>query len=366
MTRLLTIVGTRPNIIKITQFEKVLKQFSHFSNLLVHTGQHYHHNMSDVFFSELEMKDPDIFLNVGKNSTIFQISQIMQKLEKIVLDYQPDMIFVVGDVNSTLAGALVANKMGIKLVHIESGLRSYDKKMPEENNRILTDAVTDIFFVTEESGVNNLLKEGKKKEDIHFVGNTMIDTLVAFEKKILKSKIIDKLDIKLKEFALMTMHRPACVDTKEGLSKLINIILELTKTIKIIFPCHPRTINKLKEMKFYKELKSNKNLLLLEPAGYLDFQNLVLNSRFVITDSGGIQEETTFRKIPCITLRPNTERPVTTYLGSNTLLDFDITSIISCVESIMNGKYKESHIPPLWDGRATERIFEVVDKYFLK
>lgn len=362
MTRILTIVGTRPNIIKVTQFEKVLKKFFNFSNLLVHTGQHYHHNMSDVFFSELEMKDPDIFLRVGKNSVISQISMIMQRLEKVVLDYKPYMIFVVGDVNSTLAGALVANKMGIKLIHIESGLRSFDKTMPEENNRILTDAVADICFVTEETGVINLLKEGKTKDDIYFVGNTMIDTLVAFEEKILKSKITNKLNVKSKEFALMTMHRPACVDTKEGLLKLINIILELTKIIKIIFPCHPRTVNKLKEMKLYKNFKSNKNLLLLEPIGYLDFQNLVLNSRFVITDSGGIQEETTFRKIPCITLRPNTERPVTIDVGSNTLLDFDIVSIISVVELIMNGKYKESHIPPLWDGKATERIFEVVDK----
>jgi len=360
MVKLLTVVGTRPNIIKITQFEKILKNFPGFSHLLVHTGQHYHHNMSDIFFSELNIKAPDLFLEVRKNSAVSQIAQIMQRLEKAAEDYKPHMIFVTGDVNSTLAGALVANKMGIKLAHVESGLRSFDKTMPEENNRVLTDALSDLCFVTEESGVNNLLKEGKEMNDIYFVGNTMIDTLVAFEKKILKSKITGKLHVKPKDYALMTMHRPACVDTREGLSKLIDIISALTGIIKIIFPCHPRTVNRLKKMRLYNQLKNNTNLLLLDPAGYLDFQNLVLNSEFVITDSGGIQEETTFRKIPCITLRPNTERPVTTAIGSNTLIDFDIARIIPVVESIINGKYKKGRVPPLWDGKATERIFEVV------
>ena len=364
MIKLLTIVGTRPNIIKITQFEKVLKKFPHFSHLLVHTGQHYHYNMSDIFFSDLNIKAPDAFLEVDRNSALSQIAQIMQKLEKVVTDYKPHLIFVTGDVNSTLAGALVANKMGIRLAHIESGLRSFDKTMPEENNRMLTDAVTDMYFVTEESGVNNLLKEGKEVNDIYFVGNTMIDTLVAFETKILKSKISGKLNLKTKEYALMTMHRPACVDTKEGLLKLIHIISEITKIIKIVFPCHPRTVNRLKEMKLHSQLTNNTNTSLLEPVGYLDFQNLILNSKFVITDSGGIQEETTFRKIPCITLRPNTERPITTEIGSNTLIDFDIARIVPVVGSIMNGKYKKSKIPPLWDGKATERIFEVIEKVF--
>jgi UDP-N-acetylglucosamine 2-epimerase (non-hydrolysing) len=271
-------------------------------------------------------------------------------------------MIVVGDVNSTLAGALVGNKMGIPLLHLESGLRSFDKTMPEEHNRIITDDISNYYFVTEESGKQNLLKEGKDKSSIHFVGNTMIDTLVAYDPIIQKSPIVSNLNLKPKGYALMTMHRPGNVDTKDGLLKLIEVMEALTKDLQIVFPIHPRTTNKLKEFNLFTSIEHNKNLRLMEPAGYLDFQKLIYDSLFVITDSGGIQEETTFRKIPCITLRPNTERPSTVDVGSNVLMGFEKDKIMNTVDKIKKGIYKSCGIPPMWDGNATERIFEVLNK----
>jgi UDP-N-acetylglucosamine 2-epimerase (non-hydrolysing) len=360
--KILTIVGTRPNIIKITQFERVIKNYPQLQHRLLHTGQHYNHNMSEVFFSELGLKEPDYFLKLDQNTVISQFTQIMQGIEQTVLDYKPDVIMVVGDVNSTLAAALVANKMGVQLAHVESGLRSFDRTMPEEINRILTDTITDLFFVTEQSGVKHLLAEGKLQEQIHFVGNTMIDTLVAFDTQIKGSPILEKLQLSPQSYALLTMHRPGNVDTKEGLSQLLDLLEELTQITGIVFPVHPRTLKRFNEFGLYHHIEHNKNLILLEPVGYLDFQKLILHAQFVITDSGGIQEETTFRKVPCITLRPNTERPSTIEVGSNTLLHFEKEKIVATVEQITNGTYKNCQIPPYWDGKATERIFEVISK----
>lgn len=362
MRKILTVVGTRPNIIKITRFQKTAGQYNHLEHRLLHTGQHYSHNMSDVFFTELGLKEPDFMLSLDKNTVVSQLSHMMEGIEQTVHRYKPDLMVVVGDVNSTLAAALVANKMGICLAHLESGLRSSDRSMPEEINRILTDTVTDIFFVTEQSGIDNLIKEGKPKENIYFVGNTMIDTLIAYDAPIRASAILSQLQLHPQTYALITMHRPGNVDTKEGLLQVIAIIKSLTIYSKIIFPVHPRTLNKLKEFSLYDQLSNNPDVLLMEPAGYLDFQHLILHAKYVITDSGGIQEETTFRHIPCITLRPNTERPSTINIGSNTLLGFDKERIIQTVEQINNGIYKTCQTPPFWDGKATERVFEVISK----
>lgn len=362
MRKILTVVGTRPNIIKITRFQKVAEQYNHLEHRLLHTGQHFSHNMSEVFFAELGLKEPDFMLGLDKNTVVSQLAQMMQGIEQTVHSYKPDLMVVVGDVNSTLAAALVANKMSIRLAHVESGLRSADRSMPEEINRILTDAITDIFFVTEQSGIDNLLKEGKPKENIYFVGNTMIDTLVAYDAAIRTSTILGQLQIHPQSYALMTMHRPGNVDTKEGLLQIIDIIKSLTAYTKIVFPIHPRTLNKLKEFKLHQSISNNPDLVLMEPVGYLDFQHLILHAKYVITDSGGIQEETTFRHIPCITLRPNTERPSTINIGSNTLLGFDKERIIQTVEQINDGTYKICQIPPFWDGKATERIFDVLSK----
>jgi UDP-N-acetylglucosamine 2-epimerase (non-hydrolysing) len=271
-------------------------------------------------------------------------------------------MMVVGDVNSTLAAALTANKLNIKLAHLESGLRSFDRSMPEETNRILTDELTNYFFVTEQSGWDHLLKEGKKESQLYFVGNSMIDTMVAFNEQIQNSQIIKELNLENEKFVLMTIHRPATVDVKEELDKLIQIIEYLSDNYKIVFPIHPRTINNLKQFNLYEKVKAISNLILSEPLDYFAFQKLIADCKFILTDSGGIQEESTFRLKPCITLRPNTERPSTITIGTNSLLPFDIDEIKKMILNINDGNYKKGSIPPLWDGKSTERIVAILNK----
>lgn len=366
MHTILTVVGTRPNIIKITQFHKVIKQYPDLQHFMVHTGQHFSANMNDLFFEELSLPTPNFSFDIDRSSVIAQLSDIMKGLEKVVNEVKPDLMLVVGDVNSTLAASIVANKMNIKLAHIESGLRSFDKTMPEEHNRVVTDSLSDYYFVTEQSGYDNLLHEGKSKDKLFFVGNTMIDTLVAYESQILKSSITQTYNLTPKQYCLMTMHRPGNVDEREGLEKLIHLINELTKQIKVVFPIHPRTLNNIKKFELYNQIADNTNLVLTEPAGYLDFQKLILNCKYVVTDSGGIQEETTFMQVPCITLRPNTERPITCVIGSNTLCEFELSQIMTLINQINKGEYKKGEIPSLWDGKATERIFSSINNKILK
>lgn len=361
MKKILIVVGTRPNFIKITQFPKELSKAGIFEWKIVHTGQHYDDKMSTVFFEQFGIV-PDTFLEIATGSPTAQMANIMIGLEDMMLHYKPNIVIVVGDVNSTAAAALAASKLNIRVAHIESGLRSFDKTMPEEYNRIITDNIADAFFVTEQSGIDNLVNEGKKKESLFFVGNTMIDTMVAFEKEIDASDILQKLKIEKRKFVLMTMHRPATVDLKEGLLKLIQLIGEVTKKYKIVFPIHPRTIKNLKEFNLYEKIISNNNLILTEPLGYFSFQKLIKESKFILTDSGGIQEESTFLRVPCLTLRPNTERPVTVSIGSNELLPFDISIVKSKISEIEAGAYKKGNIPKLWDGNATKKIVEVLSR----
>jgi UDP-N-acetylglucosamine 2-epimerase (non-hydrolysing) len=364
MCKLLIVVGTRPNFIKITQFQKVNRQLgSPFDIKIVHTGQHYDDKMADVFFRQFELS-PDYFLNIPAKSANTQMAEIMIRLEDVITEYKPHLVFVVGDVNSTFAAALTANKMDVKLAHIESGLRSYDRSMPEEINRILTDEVTDYFFVTEQSGIDNLKKEGKTDDSIFFVGNTMIDTLVAFEDKIRKDDVLDRLGIGKDEFALMTMHRPATVDHSEELVKLLDIIDFITQTMFLVFPIHPRTTNKLESFGLMGRVTGNKKLILTEPLDYFSFQKLTSGCKLVVTDSGGIQEETTYRQVPCLTLRPNTERPSTITMGTNQLVTFDVDMIKKHIDQIRKGLSKKGEVPPLWDGRSTQRILEVCMELF--
>jgi len=363
--KILTVVGTRPNIIKITQFQKVVEKYPFLEHYLLHTGQHYSPTMRDVFFDELSLSPPHFSFDTDKSTLITQLADIMKGIEDAIRACKPEIVLVVGDVNSTLMAALVANKLNIKIGHVESGLRSFDRTMPEEHNRVMTDWLSDIFFVTEKSGYENLLKEGKSPENIYFVGNTMIDTLLAYDSLIHSSKILMKLNLKPKEFILITMHRPQNVDTYEGLCKLVEMLEALGKIKKIVFPIHPRTLYNLKNYGLESKLAKSLNLILLEPIGYIDFQNLILNCSFVITDSGGIQEETTFRQIPCITLRPNTERPVTVELGTNVLCNYNMENILMLVNDIENGNFKKGEIPPLWDGKSTERIFLILSKMLM-
>ncbi|MBY0427501.1 MAG: UDP-N-acetylglucosamine 2-epimerase (non-hydrolyzing) [Cytophagales bacterium] len=360
--KIVTVVGTRPNLIKITQFDRVVAQYGNLEHILVHTGQHFDRNMNDVFFEELQLRYPDHSLAPSKETVVKQIAGIMSGLEDIFKQVSPDLVLVVGDVNSTLAAGLVANKMQIKMAHVESGLRSFDRSMPEEHNRMVTDAITDWYFVTEKSGLENLIHEGKSKDSILFSGNTMIDTLVAFDLAIRKSTILKKLNAQEGKYVLMTMHRPGNVDSLFGLQKVIDLIHDISQTWDVIFPIHPRTLNNLKNFGLLDSLEHNQRVILTEPAGYLDFQQLILHSALVITDSGGIQEETTFRQVPCITLRPNTERPITVEIGSNVLMDFDNEKILQVISSIQSGEFKKGEIPERWDGKSTERIFEFIHK----
>ena len=359
--KILIVIGTRPNFIKITQFKKEAKKYPNLEIKVVHTGQHYDIKMADVFFKQFNLV-PDYFLNIAPSTANKQMAEIIDKLENVLIDYQPNWVIVVGDVNSTFAAALTANKLGIKIAHLESGLRSFDKSMPEEHNRILTDAITDLFFVTEQSGMDNLKLEGHSKRITHLVGNTMIDTMVAFSTQIEKAEILKKLNLKEKEFVLMTMHRPATVDTKEGLEKLIGLIDAVTEKFKVVFPIHPRTVSSMEYFDLHERLKLNKKLIITEPLDYFSFQKLIKESKFIITDSGGIQEETTYLQIPCLTLRSNTERPVTITVGSNELMPFDIKKIKTKINSIVKGTYKSGRIPKYWDGKSTQRIIQILSK----
>ncbi len=354
------IVGTRPNFIKVTQFRRAASMFAGMELEIIHTGQHYDDKMARVFFDQFGLH-PDHFLDVPPGSPNSQMAEIMLRLERKFTEQRPDVVMVAGDVNSTLAAALTANKMGISLAHVESGLRSNDRNMPEEYNRLLTDELSDYLFVTEDSGMIHLKAEGKKGK-IFLVGNTMIDTLVAYCDEIDKSDILDVMQLNGTKYILMTMHRPSNVDTKEGLSLLLQVVKRLTPDYKIVFPAHPRTLKFMEQFGMLTEFTDNKQLIFSAPLDYFSFQKLVSSSAFVLTDSGGIQEETTFLQVPCLTLRPNTERPVTVDVGSNTLLPFDPDKILQYVSDIQSGKYKKGSIPPLWDGKASERIFRIIQE----
>ncbi len=358
--KVMIVVGTRPNFIKITQFEKEFAAYGdEFEYILVHTQQHYDENMSNIFFKQLKLKEPQ-YLNVTPSTPANQIGQAIIEIEKAVNEHQPDALVVVGDVNSTLAGAIVGNKTKTKLYHLESGLRSFDNEMPEEINRLITDLVTDGFFVTEQSGYDNLIKEGKDESQIHFVGNTMIDTLVAFDEVIQQNTILADLGIENQSFVLMTMHRPRNVDTKERLEILLNIIDKVAEKNYLVLPIHHRTKNSLIKHNLFDRLENNEKVIITEALNYLAFQKLISSCKYVLTDSGGIQEETTFRQVPCLTLRDNTERPSTITLGTNTLVEYNYESVASKINEIENATYKTGEIPPFWDGKATKRIVEVL------
>ena len=323
--------------------------------------------MSDVFIQELNMKKPDINLEVGSGLHGQQTGKILELYEKVLIREKPDMIIVFGDVNSTIACALAAAKLAIPISHVESGLRSFDWNMPEEINRVLTDKLSKLLFTTSPEAKDNLINEGISEKNIHFVGNTMIDSLIEFQHKFNKSNIRKDLDIQ-DEYALITLHRPSNVDNKNNLIELINSIKTTSKIIPCIFPIHPRTKNKLKSANLYNTLNKNKRIKLINPIGYIDFMCLQMNARVVLTDSGGIQEETTFFGIPCITVRNNTERPITISNGTNKLIGTEYYIIPDTVEASINVKHQEKFsIPSLWDGKSADRISKILDfTYFNK
>ena len=358
--KIISVVGARPNFIKIAPIMRELKKYDNITSILVHTGQHYDKNMSDSFFVDLDIQDPDYNLEVGSASHAKQTADIMIKFEDICIKENPDAVLVVGDVNSTIACSLVAKKLGIKVIHVESGLRSFDERMPEEINRILTDRISNLLFVSEESGITNLKNEGVSEEKTFLVGNVMIDSLVYAYEKIKNSKTCNIYNLKQKEYSVLTLHRPSNVDNKEKLTEILETISILQKKEKIIIPLHPRTRNNLEKFKLMEKILEMGNLKVVEPQDYISFLSLVMDSRLILTDSGGIQEETTFLKIPCITLRENTERPSTTNVGSNVIVGTDRDKIVSEFDKIINNENKESKVPKLWDGHTSERIVKII------
>ncbi|MDR2642016.1 MAG: UDP-N-acetylglucosamine 2-epimerase (non-hydrolyzing) [Planctomycetaceae bacterium] len=360
MTKIICIVGARPNFMKIAPIMEAFNAHPEIEPILVHTGQHYDEKMSDLFFRELGIPRPDINLGVGSGSHAVQTAEIMKAFEPICLEQKPDYVLVVGDVNSTIACGLVAVKLGIKLIHVEAGLRSGDRTMPEEINRILTDSISDLLFCTEKHGVDNLLKEGTNSEKIHLVGNVMIDTLLKNKNKAEQSPILEKMQLIPKQYATMTLHRPSNVDDQVIFGGLLDAIEEIQNDMPIIFPIHPRTKNNISVLGFEKRVAQMSKLRLVEPIGYLDFLKLNANAYVVLTDSGGLQEETTILQVPCITLRENTERPITCEIGSNQLVGTNPMNILAAYRKIKNSQLPPSAIPELWDGLAAERITKIL------
>jgi len=349
------IAGARPNFIKISSIiyaiRKAQKEGKKIDYRLVHTGQHYDRNMSGLFFDQLDIPSPDENLGAGSGTQAEQTAKIMVGYESLLLNGHPDFCLVVGDVNSTMACSIVAKKLNIRVVHVEGGIRSWDLTMPEEINRIVTDSITDYFFTTSNFANKNLMKCGVPKERIFFVGNTMIDTLLRFKPSFIKPKLWDKLKLEKNKYIVMTLHRPTNVDGKHILAKIVDEIVKHSNGIPIIFPVHPRTKKQLITLG-----GQYPNLNTIEPLSYLEFNYLVERALAIITDSGGITEETTVMNIPCMTLRDNTERPETVEIGTNTLLGTDTTAIGPAMRKLFSGKWKDAQIPNKWDGKTSGRI----------
>jgi len=358
--KIINIVGARPNFMKIAPIMDEMKKYSWIQPILLHTGQHYDQKMSTLFFDELKIPKPDISLGVGSDTHAKQVAKIMEKFDDVCIAEKPDAIMVVGDVNSTMACSLVASKMNIKIIHLEAGLRSFDRSMPEEINRLVTDVLADLLLTSSVDGDKNLMREGIDPDKIKFVGNIMIDTLFHFLPIVEKSGILDKLNIECKKYILLTLHRPSNVDSKENLEKILKTLHVIQKNIKIVFPIHPRTLKNITEVGLKPLLDGMKNLIITDPLGYIDFQKLMTNSKLVITDSGGIQEETTALKIPCITIRENTERPVTVTEGSNELIGTNMELLLQYTHRAIQDKWKESSIPALWDGSTSVRVIKAI------
>jgi UDP-N-acetylglucosamine 2-epimerase (non-hydrolysing) len=365
MNKVISVVGARPNFMKVAPIHRAFEKYSdRMKHIIVHTGQHYDPNMSDYFFKDLEMPQPDYFLGVGSGTHAEQTAKVMIEFEKIAEEVKPDIVIVVGDVNSTLACAITAVKQGITTVHIEGGLRSFDREMPEEINRIVTDSISDYCFVTEKSAIRNLTREGLPNERIFFTGNTMIDSQKHALKKAEKSNILDELGLDPRRFILCTLHRPSNVDNEAQLTKLIDIFEDISDFRKIVFPMHPRTRKNIARFNLSERVNNIENLIITEPYGYVDFLALMLRSDFVITDSGGIQEETTALEVPCITLRNSTERPVTCDIGTNVLVPPASGNIKEEIMNMVSLPRKKGQIPEMWDGHAAERIAEILYNMF--
>jgi UDP-N-acetylglucosamine 2-epimerase (non-hydrolysing) len=357
------VVGARPNFMKMAPLYREFSRYkSEFEIKLIHTGQHYDERMSDFFFNDLCLPRPDVYLGVGSGSHGRQTARIMERYETTLLQDKPDIVIVAGDVNSTAACAIDAVKLHIPVAHLEAGLRSYDRTMPEEINRILTDSIATWLLTPSPDANTNLMKEGISPAKIFFVGNIMIDSLMEFKPKADKSTILNDLSISSKNFCLITLHRPGNVDSFKGLDTILTAFEKAAQKIKLVFPIHPRTRKQLAAFGLEDRTRAIDNLMLIEPAGYYDFMKLQMEAKFIITDSGGVQEESTWFGIPCLTLRPNTERPITITKGSNQLINLNSDIISEAIENILAGKPKKGTIPKYWDGKTAPRVVDIFRK----
>ncbi len=365
MLKVINVVGARPNFMKVAPIVEAMKRSEReFAPLVVHTGQHYDSMMSDAFFRDLNLPRPDRHLDVGSGSHAAQTAAVMERFEPVVLQEKPDWVVVVGDVNSTLACALVCVKLGIKVAHVEAGLRSRDRTMPEEINRLLTDQIADLLFTPSQDADENLRKEGIPEERIRFVGNVMIDSLFKHLGSSKDSAIRETLGLSNTDYAVLTLHRPSNVDEPEIFSRILDAVTEISSRLPVVFPIHPRTRKMLADCGLAERLENANGIRLIEPVGYIDFLSLYSQARLVLTDSGGIQEETTVLGIPCLTLRENTERPVTVAMGTNTIVGTDRSRITNAALAAINGpKSREHKVPPLWDGHTADRIVAALSSY---
>jgi len=358
--RVILVAGARPNFMKVAPIlEEMKKSADHFQPFFVHTGQHYDDEMSKAILQELRLPEPDVYLGVGSASHAVQTARIMMAFEEVVTEEKPGLVIVVGDVNSTLACALVASKAGVPIAHVEAGLRSFDRTMPEEINRVLTDRISDFLFTTCEDANRNLRREGIPEEHIYFVGNVMIESLRRFEPMLESSSVFDALGLRRGEYVLATLHRPSNVDDRETLEAILNAFQRIQQEIPLVFPAHPRTQKRMKEFGFQN---LNSRLRVTEPMGYIEFLALEKHARFVLTDSGGIQEETTVFGIPCLTIRENTERPITIREGTNVLVGTRESRIVQESLKILNGGGTRGKVPQFWDDKVSERIVGVLRK----
>ncbi len=357
MLKVINVVGARPNFMKVAPIVEALKRRQQeFVPLVVHTGQHYDAAMSDSFFRDLELPQPDVYLGVGSASHAAQTAAVMEHFEPVVIKEKPDWVVVVGDVNSTLACALVCAKLSIKVAHVEAGLRSRDRTMPEEINRLLTDQIADLLFTPSEDADRNLLREGIPSERIRLVGNVMIDSLLKYLPLAGKSTIKERTGLTDRDYAVLTLHRPSNVDEPETFGRILDALGKIGERLPVVFPVHPRTRKTIAELGLEGRVEKTKGLRLIDPLGYLDFLSLYSGARLVLTDSGGIQEETSILGIPCLTLRQNTERPITVMTGTNTIVGTDPEKIIAAAFAALNETVRQPVSIPLWDGRTAERI----------
>jgi UDP-N-acetylglucosamine 2-epimerase (non-hydrolysing) len=360
MPRIVNICGARPNFMKIAPLMRAYAAHPAVEALLVHTGQHYDERMSGLFFRDLDIAPPHINLEVGSASHARQTADIMTRIEPVLMQHKPDWLVVVGDVNSTIACALVAAKLDIKVAHVEAGLRSFDRTMPEEVNRLLTDAISELLLVSEPSGLQNLRREGHPPERIHFVGNVMIDTLRACSERAQQSGILERFGLTAGRYNLVTLHRPSNVDDPEALQRIAGVLEELANDLPTLFPVHPRTRERFRRMGLSESLERCRGLHLIDPLGYLDFLKLLTHAAVVLTDSGGIQEETTILGVWCLTLRDNTERPITLTHGTNTLVGSEPARILAGYQRCRTSVPGPQLVPELWDGQAAPRIAAIL------